>query len=102
MDKPIGMGVAPPQRCRSVRRSSPSPRTIGKPIGLGIAKKELTIDMTVGVAAIDVGEGSAPASHQIFDRGLMGLARRSEEGCVCCVINGLLDESAGPLLVTNR
>jgi len=57
IDKPIGTGAALPQRGRSVRGSPTCSQTIGEPIGLGIAKKELTIDMTVGVAAINGGGG---------------------------------------------
>ena len=57
MGTPIGTGVDPPQCCRSVRGSSPAATTIGEPIGLGIAKKELTIAVTAGVAVIDGGGG---------------------------------------------
>ncbi len=80
MGTPIGVGVDRLHRRRSVRRSSQGYRTIGEPIGLRIAKNELTIDATVGVAAIAGEEGSTPSSHQILDRGLMGLVRASEVG----------------------
>ena len=65
MGTPIGTGVDPPQLCRSVWGSSARSLTIGEPIGLGIAKKELTIVAPVGVATIDLGEGSAAASDSL-------------------------------------